>query len=110
MHIGDLDGARANQNSNWSATVTITVHDGNHAPVAGAVVNAAWTGGATGSVSCTTLADGQCSVTKGGIKKNQNSVTFTVSGVMKTGVTYQPSANHDPDTDSNGTAITVLKP
>jgi hypothetical protein len=37
-------------------------------------------------------------------------VTFTVSSVVKTGYTYMPASNHDPDGDSNGTAITVHKP
>jgi hypothetical protein len=37
-------------------------------------------------------------------------VTFTVSNVTKSGSTYNGGANHDPDADSNGTAIVVAKP
>jgi hypothetical protein len=37
-------------------------------------------------------------------------VTFTVSNVTLAGNTYNASANHDPDGDSNGTSITVLQP
>jgi hypothetical protein len=37
-------------------------------------------------------------------------VSLTVTNLSKDGYTYQPSANHDPDGDSNGTTISVNKP
>jgi hypothetical protein len=37
-------------------------------------------------------------------------VTFTVSNITLGSNTYNAGANHDPDGDSNGTAITVLQP
>ena len=46
----------------------------------------------------------------GNIPKRQGSVTFTVTGVSHPSLGYQLGDNHDPDGDSNGTAITVLKP
>jgi hypothetical protein len=49
-------------------------------------------------------------VTSGRIRNNRNSVTFTVNNVTRSGFTYQASANHDPDGDSNGTSIIVLQP
>jgi hypothetical protein len=33
-----------------------------------------------------------------------------VTGVTKTGSTYVPGSNHDPDGDSSGTSIVVLRP
>jgi hypothetical protein len=109
-HIGDLDRVSTSQGGSWTASVTITVHDGNDSLVANATVNGSWSGGATGTASCTTGANGQCSVAKSGIRKNQGSATFTVTNVTHATLTYQSSANHDPDGESNGTAITVLKP
>jgi hypothetical protein len=108
-HVADLDGATSGQ-GNWTTTVSLVVHDGNHAPVANATVSGSWSNGATGSASCTTNGAGQCSVTKGGMKKSQTSVDFTVSGVTAAGLSYTAGDNHDPDGDnSNGTTITVRR-
>jgi PKD repeat protein len=109
MHVGDLDGSSVPAPRNrWEATVTIEVHDGAHAPLLGATVTGTWSVG--GSSSCTTGADGRCSVTKGNLKSNLDSVTFTVDDVTLTGYSYEPGDNHDPDGDSDGTIITVYKP
>lgn len=110
MHIGDLDGSSALSGSRWDATVTITVHDQSHNPIVGVTVSGAWSNGASGTGSCTTDANGQCSITKTGIRTNTNSVVFTVTNATSGSYTYQASANHDPDGDSNGTTITVNKP
>jgi hypothetical protein len=48
-------------------------------------------------------------VTKPSIRKKFAKETFTVSGVSSTGLTYTAAFNHDPDGDSNGTAITVAR-
>jgi serine protease len=110
LHIGDLDGSSTVAKNNWTATVTITVHDGNHAPVSDAAVTGSWSAGASGSSSCTTNTGGVCQVSKAGLKVSVRSVTFTVTNVTKSNYTYNPSANHDPDGDSpNGTNITVTK-
>ncbi len=109
MHVGDLDGARASTRNSWTATVTIRVHDSSHNPVSGATVSVSWSGGFSGAASCITNGSGACSVSTGGIAKKKGSVTLTVTNVSGS-LTYQPGDNHDPDGDSNGTAITVLKP
>lgn len=46
----------------------------------------------------------------GGIRKNNSSVTFTVEDVAHAELAYDASANTDPDSDSDGTCITVSKP
>jgi hypothetical protein len=110
-HIGDLDGSRNTvQGGNWKATVTITVHNQDHAVVSGATVSGSWSGGFTGSGSCTTQSNGQCSLTTGTINKKSNSVNFSVTGVAHATLAYLPPSNHDPESDSNGTNITILKP
>lgn len=110
MHVGDLDGSKTSSKSNWTATVTIRVHNASHAAVSGALVSGSWSGGFAGAAACTTNGSGQCSVSTGNIPKKKGSVTFTVTGVSHASLTYQLSDNHDPDGDSTGTAITVLKP
>lgn len=110
VHVGDLDGSSSSFKNSWQATVTITVHNSSHAPVSGAVVAGSWSGGFSGSASCTTNGSGQCSLATGNIAKRNGSVTFTVTGVSHPTLGYRFGDNHDPDGDSNGTAITVLKP
>ena len=109
MHIGDLDATSSGQGK-WTATVTITVHDANHNPIANATVTGLWSNGASGSASCTTASNGQCTVNKSGISKGRSSVTFTVNNVTRPASTYTSASNHDPDGGSNGTRIVVAKP
>jgi PKD repeat protein len=109
LHVGDLDGASTGTiPQTWAATVTTTIHDSNHQPVANAVVSGSWSNGGTGS--CTTAGSGQCSVSKSGILKKTSSVSFTVTTVTRATFVYRAADNHDPDGDSNGTTVSVTKP
>jgi subtilisin family serine protease len=110
MHVGDLDGTSTSQGRTWTAIVTIAIDDADHAAVANATVNGAWTGGAGGSGQCTTNDSGQCTVEIGNIRKRNGSATFTVGSVTHDTETYVDLGNHDPDGDSDGTAITIIKP
>jgi len=113
MHIGDLDGQSISIGGNrWRATVTLTVHDANHNPVANATVTGTWSAGDSNgrTLSCVTQSNGSCSVQSGRISRNVASVTFTVSTATHSLYIYQSSANHDPDGDSNGSSITVNRP
>lgn len=116
-HIGDLSGLGAKMPAQqWQAKVTVLVHDEHHNPVANVTVSGAWrngsatTGATLANAACTTDATGQCSVAQSGLsRRQQGSVTFTVSGLAKVSMSYSAAANHDPD-GSNGTSITVLAP
>ena len=115
IHVGDLDGITSVSGSTWSATVEVTVHDANHSPLNGATVVGTWTGaGALASNTCTTGelgGNGTCIFLAPSLSmKTKKSVSFTVSSVTMTGMTYQSSANHDPDGSSNGTTIKVNRP
>lgn len=110
MHIGDLDGAGTLQGNKWTVTTTITVHDANHNPVSNATVTGTWSNGASGTATCTTGSNGQCTVTKSDISKGRSSVTFTVNNVTRAASTYTAANNHDPDGGSNGTRIVVARP
>ncbi len=106
VHVADLEGSLSGKRNN-AAVATITVHDHNHNPLVGVVVSGTWTGGFTGT--CTTDASGRCSVSRSWAKK-QTSLTFTVTGLSKSGYTYRSGDNHDLDGDTNGTSVTVVKP
>ena len=110
--MADLDGSAVltNNGNRWKATVTIKVVNAGNQPVSGVKVKVQWSNGATGNVTCTTNTSGICSVVKTRIAKNKASVRLTVNNLIKSGYTYNGSANTDPDSDSNGTWITVFKP
>lgn len=113
MHIGDLDGSASNDGTTWSATVEITVHGSDHAPLNGATVVGNWSPSGLNANTCTTGelgGNGTCIVLFPSLKKSVKSVTFTVTSVTASGQTYQQSVNHDVDGSSNGTKITVKKP
>ena len=68
---------------------------------------------ASGSGACTTPEDGTGQCPSGWtsyLKKRNKSVTFTVDNVAIPLLQYQPAENHDPDGDSDGTTITIVKP
>ncbi len=110
-HVSDLDGSSFwHNNRRWKATITIAVLDDLGNPVANAAVVGNWSGGISGSASCSTDGSGLCSVASRKIRKNKSSVTFTVSNISHAILSYDAAANSDPDGDSNGSAITVLKP
>lgn len=110
-HISDLDGTSFWVNSRrWKATITITVLDDLGSPVANATVDGSWSGGISGSASCTTDGSGSCSITSDKIRKKKANVTFTINNINHATLSYNAAANSDPDGDSNGTVITVTKP
>ncbi len=88
--------------------MTITAHDDGEVPVANVTVNGSWSDGAAGS--CVTDGSGQCSLTNGNINRRTGSVTFTVDSLTHASFSYASGDNHDPDGDSNGTAITIFAP
>jgi hypothetical protein len=103
MHVFTLNGASANVNKSvWRASATITTHDGKHALLSGVTVTGAWVPG--GSASCVTDATGSCKVNSANLnRKSVASVTFTVTGLAKTGYT-------DSGPDDVSTSITVPRP
>ncbi|KAF0106149.1 MAG: cold-active alkaline serine protease [Anaerolineaceae bacterium] len=109
VYVADLDGTKVVGAKSWTATVTIKVVNANGVAVSGAVVTGAWSGAYTGTATCTTGVAGTCSVTTGAMKLNKTSVTYTVTNVAAAGYTYNAAANSDPDGDSTGTVITILK-
>ena len=109
VHVADLDATKAISKTKWTATVTVKVVDNTGTVVSGAVVTGAWSGGYVGAGTCTTGTAGTCSMTTGSMKLTASSVTFTVSNVAASGSTYDASANTDPEGDSTGTVITVVK-
>jgi serine protease AprX len=107
IHVGDLDDISTSNGSHWNAVVKILVHDATETPLQGVLVSGDWS-----SEVCTTDADGTCSLSQQNLKNNVGSVTFTIADPSDLSFVwpYKATLNHDPDGDSNGTSITLLKP
>ena len=113
VHVADLDVVTSDDGSSWSATVEVAIHDAAHGLVNGATVVGEWSPSGLASDTCTTGelgGTGTCIFLFPTISTGTPSVTFTVTSVTMTGETYQPGENHDPDGDSDGTAITAENP
>ncbi len=105
-HVVDLDRSTKGSVSSWTPRVSVWVRTNTNAPVIGAIVNGTFSDGKSGS--CVTKISGGC-VIQGAKQVGAGSVTFTTTYVAKADVTYNPSANTDPDGDSDGTVITIVK-
>jgi len=111
LHISDLDGVSTKKGSRrWRATVTIRVSDNSSSLVANAKVIGRWSNGSSGSAECTTNSSGLCNVRSDKIKNKKRSVRFTVTDVAHKSLNYTSADNSDPDGDSTGSQITVVKP
>ncbi len=110
MHVVDLDGAANLRGSSglWAAVVTVTIADSNGSAVSGATVTGAWGDPAGGTSTGTTGSDGTVTLNSSNMKSS-NRVTFTVTGVTHSTLTYDGTQNSDPDGDSDGTVIEVAK-
>jgi subtilisin family serine protease len=117
IHVGDADVTKTSGGGQWSATVTVTVHNAAHQPVAGATVYATWTPvwsvygyGSPISVSAITDANGQCALTQV-FGKKYYAAMFELTSVgppPNSGLYYDAALNHDPD--GNGTRMAINSP
>ena len=105
VHVADLDASTNGKGARWTARVTVTVHGTAHQTVAGAIVSGRWNGAT--NTFCTTDSAGRCTLQLS--KVTGASATLAVTGVSKSGATYDAAANHDVDGGSNGTTIAVSR-
>lgn len=111
IHVGDLDDLSTRNGKTWSGIVEVTVHDANHQPINGATVMGVWEPGGLASDVCTTGelgGNGTCIFLFASTRMKR--LTFTVNTVTMPGETYQAGDNHDPDGDSDGTVIVLIRP
>ena len=114
VHLGALSATSVNTGgatgTTWTASVTITVHDVNHAVVSGFTSTGSWGNNApgNGTANCTTNASsgGQCTLTRTGLSRaNVASLTYSVTNLNSTVVgPYQSSSN------DVATSIVVSRP
>ena len=109
IHIGDLDGSVTSRKNDWKAEVEAKVVDSDGIPTKGVIITASWSEGPLGTSSCTTRKNGTCTLESGKIKNNRTSVVMVVQNCEHSSLIYEPADNSDPDGDSDGTQITVVK-
>ena len=109
-HVGDLDESSASVGKKkWRATVEVEAHDAtSHATVSNATVSGSFSDGGAGS--CVTSASGRCQITSGNVNNGIASVTFSVTGITGSNISYDQPANHDIEADSDGSTIVVNSP
>jgi len=92
MHVSNIAMAKQKQGASWLAKATVTIVDANNAPVGTATVSGQFTGATNDNVSGNTDASGN--VTLNSSKKSGGGAwTFCVTNVVKSGWTYNSSAN-----------------
>jgi M6 family metalloprotease-like protein len=110
LHISNLDNvSQLVDASKWNSRVDVEVHDIFHNPKSGVAVTANFLGNKVNTnISCTTGSNGRCVLAKTGLSNTTTpTITVKVTAVAQSGFTYQVSANHDPDGDSDGTSIPI---
>ncbi|MDH5229659.1 MAG: ExeM/NucH family extracellular endonuclease [Gammaproteobacteria bacterium] len=111
MFISDLDAkAKRLTNSNWYATVNVTVVDQWQQPLRHAFVKALWIGNNKKiRAYCKTNALGQCKLRRR-VSYSQQQLELHIRKIRHRFFTYESSKNIDIDGDSNGSTIRIARP
>jgi len=92
MHVSDITMSYTKSGSSYTAKATVTVVDDGNAAVSGATVYGTWSGAWTGDVNGVTDATGKVTLSSGKVRGG-GTFTFTVTNIVKTDWTYDPSKN-----------------
>jgi len=93
MHISGIAMSTLTKSTSTQAEATVTVVDSSGNPVKGVTVSGSWSGLTKGTVSGTTDTNGQVVFNSRWVKKAKGTFTFTVTNLVKTDWTYDPSGN-----------------
>lgn len=93
MKVAAIDMTlKAVTSTSYRATASVKVTNGSGQPVSGATVKGAWSGLTSRALSATTNTSG-VAVFNSASTRNRGTFTFTVTGVTKSGITYNSSLN-----------------
>ena len=93
MHVQDITVWRITAGRNCTGRGTVTIFDGDNAPVAGATVYVSVTGNTTQSLSGVTGTDGVVTLTTLKVKTCDGEWCYEVTNVVKAGGIYDAGAN-----------------
>ncbi len=91
VHVWSLSSEVGSKGPWNTGTVTISVHDSNHALQSGVTVSGTWTGLFTGNASCITDFTGTCPISDK--SKDVGNATFTVTDLSGAGFQYDSLQN-----------------
>jgi hypothetical protein len=98
IYVYDIAMGFRKQGKNYFGQATVWIKGVDGTNISGAVVSGDWSGAVSGSSMGNTGSDGKV-MYESASKKNGGTFTFTVTSVVKTGYTYNPSLNvEDSDT------------
>lgn len=113
IHIGDIDDEtirEENTNNRIRIKIGFRVHDADHKAVSHARVRADWSGALFGQVTCDTDPEGYCSATSKLIANETGlQINVTIKTVEGPELEYDKAANHDPDRDSDGSQLKIIR-
>jgi PKD repeat protein len=92
LHVADISMSKVVSRPGTSARAAVTIKGATGAVVPGVLVTGRWSGLVTGTSTLTTGPDGVATFSSKATKKS-GTFTFTVTGVSKSGHTYDPSDN-----------------
>lgn len=113
LHVSTLDASTWGDSRSWTAFVEVIVQSPGEWGVRGVTVTAQWHDGTV--TSCVTRSEGYCDMRLPGISTSRNTATMSITNLSRSGYTYYPADNYDPqqgrgnNRDSNGTTITVRR-
>ncbi|MCP4154357.1 MAG: metallophosphoesterase family protein [bacterium] len=92
VYVADIAMTTTNKGPNYTGVATVSIEGTGGVNIAGATVTGTWTGSVSGTAQGVTASDGTVVFTSPK-KKNGGTFTFTVTGITKTGYTYNPALN-----------------
>jgi PKD repeat protein len=92
-YVGDIAMQKVASSGGSYAQATVLIRRPNGTPVAGATVTGAWSGLVTGLASAVTDANGRIVLKSKKVAKKTGNITFRVTNVTASGLTYDASRN-----------------
>ena len=92
MHVGSITMALVQSAAGTSARANVRIVNGSGQPVQGATVSGSWTGLAKSNSTATTDANGNAVLTSK-VSRKKGTFTIAVTGVTRSGYTYNAGAN-----------------
>ena len=113
LHVSTLDASTWGDSRSWTAFVEVIVQSPGEWGVRGVTVTARWHDGTI--TTCVTGGEGYCDMRLPNISTSRNTATMTITNLSRSGYSYYPADNYDPqqgrgnNRDSDGTTIVVRR-
>jgi hypothetical protein len=110
LFVEDTDAKGRAKGNRWVAEARIWVFDDKNRAVEGATIKGNWAGAIKGEKQCVTDASGSCVLHSDPIAQETKRARLQVRNILKTGFTYAPQWNVDPEDDISKGEIVIRKP